>query len=280
MTEQQMVKFIWTTYKIMTMWNQVYEFLMYSFIRLNKKVVYLFIIFLLLMLLIPTVYATNYTIRPSINEESGISATGEKIQALEPTPYWLYLVSWVLPQAVAILTEALLSMEIFLYLGHKKIGKLGILDNNTRLKLYNFIEKYPGVYFRQLVKRTELNKGTVEYHLKKLKAQNKIISYNGDGKLRFFLNSNTYGKDDQVVIAALGNDMRRKILFGIFSNQYTNNKSLAENIGVSASTISYHISHLKKEGIVKSDDNGKHKNYSIDSGYLGTLTKYMDNIGH
>lgn len=212
MMEQQMVKFIWTTYKIKAMWNQIYEFLMYSRIRLNKNIVYLFIIFLFLMLLTPTVYATNYTVRPSINEEPGISATGEKIQPLEPTPYWLYLFSWVLPQAVATLTEALLSIKIFIYLGHKKTEKLGILNNNTRLKLYEFIEKHPGVYFRQLVKRTEVNRGTVEYHLKKLKAQHKIISYNGDGKLRFFLNRNTYGKDDQIVIAALGNDVRRKIL--------------------------------------------------------------------
>lgn|GEM_PF-447039 len=260
--------------------DQVYEFLMYSFIKLNKKIVYLFIIFLILMLLTPTVYATNYTVRPSINEEPGISATGEKIQALEPAPYWLYLLSWVLPHAVATLTEAVLSIKIFLYLIHKKIEKWGVLDNNTRLKLYEFIEKHPGVYFRQLVKRTEMNKGTVEYHLKKLKAQNKIISYNGDGKLRFFLNRNTYGKDEQIVIAALGNDMRRKILIGILSNQYINNKTLAENIGVSASTISYHISHLKKEGIVKSDENGKYKNYSIGSGYLDSLTKYMDSTGH
>ena len=277
------------------MWNQLHGFLMYmeralphkeltistySRIRLNKKVVNFSIFFLLLMLLTPVAYATNYTVRPSINEEPGISATGEKIQPLEPTPYWYYLLFWVLPQLVATPIEALLSIKIFFCLGHKKIDRKGILDNNARLKLYKFIEKHPGVYFRQLVKRTELNRGTVTYHMNLLESQKKIISYNGDGKRRFFLNHNTYGKNELIVIAALENDMRRKILFGILRNQHINNKTLAENIGVSASTISYHISHLKKEGIVKSDENGKYKNYIINSGYLDSLTKYMDRISH
>ena len=232
------------------------------------------------MLLTPVAYATNYTVRPSINEEPGISATGEKIQELEPAPYWLYLLLWVLPQLVATPMEALLSIKVLPYLGRKQIKKRNVLDNTIRLAVYNYIDAHPGVYFRELIKRTELKKGTVEYHLKMLGAQNKIVSYNGDGKLRFFLNHDTYGKDDQIVIATLENDMRRIILSGILSNQYINNKTLAENMGVSASTISYHISHLKKEGIVKSDENGKYKNYSINPDYLDSLTKYMDRISH
>lgn len=250
--------------------------LTYSRIRLNKKMVNIFIIFIFLTLLIPIACATNYSVRPSINKEPGVSADDEKIQELDPLPYWVYLLLWVFPQLIAMSVEALLSIKVFLYLGYTKIKRKNILDNNIRLTIYNFIKEHPGVYLRELVKKTDLKKGTVEYHLKIMKTQNMIVSHKANGKVHYFLNNRTYDKKDQAINAILKNDMLRMILLEILSKQYINNKTLAEKMGVSAATISYHIGHLKEEGIIRYDLKGKYKIYSIDPSYFDSLQKCID----
>ena len=135
-------------------------------------------------------------------------------------------------------------------------------------KLYGFIKSCPGTYFSEIIKDTGLNRGTVRYHLEVLETQNKIECYKANGKARYFQNSFTYGEKDKVVIAALRNDMDRKIILGILDSQYISNENLVEKMGVSAPTINWHIRHLKEEGIVRADTCGRYTAYSIDHGII------------
>ncbi|MBE0524873.1 MAG: winged helix-turn-helix transcriptional regulator [Methanosarcinales archaeon] len=243
-----------------------------------SKMVSFLIIFTLLILLVPAANATDYTVRPSISKEPGAPVYGEKVQEIDPIPYWLYLFLLVFPQLTAMPLETLTSIKVLPYLAYKKIFKKNILDNPKRLKIYNFIEEHPGVYFRELVKRIGLKKGTVEYHLEVMETQKMIVSHKSKGKLRFFLNHSTYKKEDKTVIAALKNDTHRKVILEILNSQSITQKNLAKKIGVSTPTISDHIKYLKKEGIVKTDTKGRYTIYSIDSNYFDLLQKYMNSI--
>ncbi|WP_179293919.1 winged helix-turn-helix transcriptional regulator [Candidatus Methanoperedens nitratireducens] len=243
--------------------------------RLTKVVSFLIIFILFLIFLAPPAAATDYTVRPSISKEPGASVYGENVKEVDPIPYWLYLILLVFPQLTAMPLESLLSIKLLPYLGYKKIARENILDNSIRLKIYNFIKEHPGIYFREIIKRTELNKGTVGYHLEIMKTEKMIESNKTNGKLRYFLNNSTYTKEEQTVISVLKNDVHRKIILEILNNQSINHKTLAEQIGVSAPTITQHIKHLKEQGIVKADTNGRYTNYSIDSNYFDSLQKYM-----
>ncbi len=185
----------------------------------------------------------------------------------------------IFPQLTAMPLEALISIKLLPpYLGYRQIVRKTILDSSARLKLYNFIKENPGTYFREIIKRTEIKKGNVEYHLGMMKAKGMIVFSKTNGKKRYFLNNSTYKEEEQTIIAALKNDIHRRIILEILNNQSINHITLAERIGVSGSTITHHIKHLKEQGIVKAETRGWYTIYNIDSNCFDSLKKYMNSI--
>jgi predicted transcriptional regulator len=109
-----------------------------------------------------------------------------------------------------------------------------------------------------------------------LETENMIEPYKANGKIRYFQNSSTYEEKDKAVIATLKNDMDRRIILEILNGQCIANKTLVEKMGISASTISWHIKHLKGQGIVEDDRQGQYTTYNINSDYLNSIQKYTE----
>lgn len=236
---------------------------------------------LFFLLLISSAEATEYTVCPSLSDEFGTSVAGEDVHEIEvkPIPYWMFLLILGFSQ-VTTAPEFLYPIKFVPFGVFKRIGKSNILANLNRERLYDFIKSYPGAYFNEIIKKTGLNRGTVRYHLEVLETQNKIECYKANGKARYFQNSFTYGEKDKVVIAALRNDMDRKIILGILNSQCISNETLVEKMGVSAPTISWHIKRLGEQGIVRADTKGRYTTYSIDSNYLYSIWAYVDNVNY
>ena len=239
-----------------------------------------FLLFFFFLLLVSSAGATEYTVRPSLSDEFGTSVAGEDVQEIEvkPIPYWMFLLMLGFAH-VTPAPEFLYPIKFVPVLGGcKRIGRSNTLANLNRERLYDFIKSYPGAYFNEIIKKTGLNRGTVRYHLEVLERQNKIECYKANGKARYFQNSFTYGEKDKAVIAALRNDMDRKIILGILDGQCISNETLVEKMGIAASTISWHIKHLREQGIVRADTEGRYTTYSIDSDYLDSIWGYVDNV--
>ena len=235
---------------------------------------------LLFLLLISTlVAATEYTVRPCLSNESGASVNGEEVRELEviPIPYWLFLL-WLISAQITPAPEILFSAR-FLYVlgGYRRIHRSNVLKNTNRDKIYSFVSSNPGTYPNEIIKETGLNRGVVEHHLKTLKNQNMIVSHKVCGKSHYFLNASTYGEKEKVLLAELKNEKRRRIILEILNCEQITHETLAGKIGVSAPTVNWHIRHLKEEGIVSADMNGRHTSYCIDHGY-GELLQEQANV--
>jgi predicted transcriptional regulator len=232
---------------------------------------------LLFLLLISTsVAATEYTVRPCLNEEPGVSVNGEEVRELEviPIPYWMFLL-WLISMKITPATEILFSAR-FLYIlgGYRRIHRSNVLKNTNRARIYGFISSNPGTYPNEIIKEIGVNKGVVEYHLGMLEEQNMIVPYKTRGKIHYFLNESTYGEKEKAALAALKNDKHRMIISEIINHGPITHETLAEKIGVSAPTISWHIRYLKEEGIVSAEKDGRHTAYRIDRGYRELLHNY------
>ena len=225
---------------------------------------------LLFLLLISTsVAATEYTVRPCLSNESGASVAGEEVRELEvkTMPYWMFLL-WMISMQITPATEILFSAR-FLYVlgGYRRIHRSNVLKNTNRDRIYGFISSNPGTYPNEIIKEIGLNKGVVEYHLGILEEQKVIVPYKTRGRIHYFLNESTYGEKEKVALAALKNEKHRRIISEILSSGQITHGKLAENIGVSAPTINWHIRHLEEEGIVRADADGRHTSYCVDYGY-------------
>jgi predicted transcriptional regulator len=204
-----------------------------------------------------------------LNEEPGVSVAGEEVHELEvkTMPYWMFLL-WMISMQITPTSEILFSAR-FLYVlgGYRRIHRSNVLKNTNRDRIYGFISSNPGTYPNEIIKETGLNRGVVEHHLKTLENQNMVVSLKVCGKSHYFLNESTYGEKEKVLLAALKNERHRRIILEILDCEQITHEILAGKIGVSAPTINWHIRHLKEEGIVSADMNGRYTAYSIDCGY-------------
>ena len=230
----------------------------------------LLVCLLFLLLISTSVAATEYTVRPCLNKEPGVSVAGEEVRELEvkTMPYWMFLL-WLASMQITPATEILFSAR-FLYVlgGYRRIHRSNVLENTNRDRIYNFISSNPGTYPNEIIKEIGVNKGVVEYHLGMLEEQKMIVPYKTRGKIHYFLNESTYGEKEKAVLAALKNEKHRRIISEILNSEQITHETLAGKIGVSAPTINWHIRHLKEQGIVRADANGRHTEYSINRGYV------------
>lgn len=239
-----------------------------------------FLLCFFFLLSVSTAFATEYTTRPSQSDQSGASIAGEEVHEIEvkPIPYWLFLLMLGFTQLTTA-PETFIPIRLLPILGgYKRISRSNVLENTNRDQLYGFIKSFPGSYLSEIIKKTGLNKGTVEYHLGMMKTEEMIATYKTNGKLHYFLNHSTYKEEEQTVIAALKNDVHRRIILEILNNQSINHKTLSEKMGVSGPTITQHIKHLKEKGIVKAETKGWYTIYSIDSNCFDSLHKYLNSI--
>ena len=146
---------------------------------------------------------------------------------------------WQLPLWVMILhitcmpLETLVSLKALAYLGCKRISRSNVLDHEVRLKIYDYIRKNPGVHYSDIANETNINRGTLRYHLMMLKTQNRLTPHKTRGRVHYFLNDSTYGKKEKVALAALKNEKHRRIISEILNCGQITHGKLAEKIGVS-----------------------------------------------
>jgi len=237
---------------------------------ISTKAARIFLACLLFLLLISTsVAATEYTVRPCLNEEPGVSVAGEEVRELEvkTMPYWMFLL-WLASMQITSAPE-IQFLARFLYVlgGYRRIYQSNVLKNTNRDLIYGFVSSNPGTYPNEIIKETGLNRGVVEHHLKTLENQNMVVSHKVCGKSHYFLNESTYGEKEKVLLAELKNERHRRIILEILNCEQITHETLAGQIGVSAPTINWHIRHLKEQGIVRADTNGRHTSYCVDCGY-------------
>ena len=229
----------------------------------------LLVCLLFLLLISTSVAATEYTVRPSLSKEPGASVAGEEVRELEvkTMPYWLFLL-WLISAQITSAPEIQFLARFFYVLGgYRRIHRSNVLKNTNRDMIYGFISSNPGTYPNEIIKEIELNKGVVEYHLGMLEEQSMVVSHKTRGRIHYFLNESTYGEKEKAALAALKNEKHRRIISEILNHGQITHETLAGRIGVSAPTISWHIGHLKEQGIVRADTDGRYTAYSIDREY-------------
>jgi predicted transcriptional regulator len=238
-----------------------------------KLLIITLLIFLLLGLLMPAVSATEYTVRPSLNmgKEPGSSVYGEAVEELQPIPSWLAVVFLLFPHMTSLPMELLITLKGFSCLGFKQITNNNALKNSNRNRLYCYIKDNPGVYFREIEKNCDINRGTLDYHLKILEFQKIVTAYSDNNKKRFFP-ANSLNSDEIKLISILQSDRKKNILSAIYLSKTATNGDIAEITCLSASTVSRYTSELKDLGVISGETDGKTVRYTVSNKYQNKLS--------
>lgn len=136
-----------------------------------------------------------------------------------------------------------------------------VLELDTRRKIYEIVKKFAGIHFREIERKSGLPTGTVKYHLSYL-VKTKLIKEEKDGNnIRYF--PKTFNPKNSILLGFLRQKTIRKILLFILEHNNCNHEQIVKEVGVSASTVSWHLKKLEQNNIVGFITKGRKTFYNL-----------------
>ena len=132
----------------------------------------------------------------------------------------------------------------------------------TRKRIYEEIVMNPGLHFRELQRRLNMQVGMLEYHLEVLKKNGLVVSKESGKYVRYYPNTHMT-REERKIIGLLRNEKMRNILIFILERGEVTHRELSQGLGMKSSTLSYYLNTLVKEGIVKKESRGRERYYRV-----------------
>jgi predicted transcriptional regulator len=129
------------------------------------------------------------------------------------------------------------------------IGLDNILDLESRKAIYEFIKARPGTYMREMERGLGMQMGMLTYHLHVLVEAGLIRTETEGNHLRYFP-AEDFPLSDRKALSFLRNRSTRAILMHILDRGTVSFEDLRSLLGVSKSTLSYHLKRLSDAGLV------------------------------
>jgi predicted transcriptional regulator len=137
-----------------------------------------------------------------------------------------------------------------------------LLNQTTRMKIYNLVRDNPGIHFRAICSSLNISIGVAQYHLDILTKAGFISVYT-DGMYKRYFPSKTFTADDMKIISLLRHNTIRSILFLLSKNTQMTHKELASKIGITSQALTWQMNRLKKTGLINISQEGMSRKYSL-----------------
>jgi predicted transcriptional regulator len=137
-----------------------------------------------------------------------------------------------------------------------------LINNSTRMEIYNFITANPGIQFRGICTGLSIAIGTAEFHLGVLKKAG-LISFVRDGKYKRFFPSGKFTRQKMELISLLRHKTTRNILNTIVAKKTISRSKLASTLSISSQGLTWQMNRLRQEGLIQENFDGIKVNYSL-----------------
>lgn len=141
---------------------------------------------------------------------------------------------------------------------YSRIRKEKTLDNYIRGQIHGYVLAKPGCHYNQIKQTLNLNNGTLAYHLRKLERE-EFIKSERDGMYKRFYPIGLKIPKRTIKLSA----MQKRILEAIAMNPGISQKEVANEVGISAPAVIYHIGVLSGAKLVKREKKGSRVEYKI-----------------
>ncbi len=114
--------------------------------------------------------------------------------------------------------------------------------SDVRRTVHQHIESHPGVHFNELVRNLEIATGQAQYHIRRLRDAESLDATEVRGRTHYFPEG--YDPWEQRTIALLRRETVRSIIVSALEESEPSAATLADDLDVARSTISWHVSTL------------------------------------
>lgn len=111
------------------------------------------------------------------------------------------------------------------------------------------IERHPGVHFRGLVRRLDLAPGQVQYHLRRLQENDAVVAEELYGMTHYFAPGYSLWKRRACVL--LRRETAGDIVGYLLTNGPSSPSTVATDIDIARSTLSWHVDRLVEQDLVR-----------------------------
>lgn len=119
--------------------------------------------------------------------------------------------------------------------------------SETRARIHECVQHNPGVHFNDISRRLDIATGQTQYHLRKLRHDDRIEREEVCGRTHFF--PPTYTAWERETIALLRRETAREIVVLLLNRDAARPDRIADRLDLARSTVEWHLSNLVEHGI-------------------------------
>jgi len=155
-----------------------------------------------------------------------------------------------------------------------------LLSLASRKRIFEHVEAHGGAHLREIGRKCEVPLGTALYHLDRLEAEG-LITVRRDGRYKRYFAANGLGRREKDLLSAFRHAVPRRIAAALVERTALTQRELCALIGVSRSTLSFHVNSLIDKGILRREPARPENRYLLEDVELTSaiLVKYRDSLG-
>jgi predicted transcriptional regulator len=189
-----------------------------------------------------------------------------------PIPFWQQPIQVIFFHTIYQISPPLLktiqlclawSVGLGFWFGFRRISLRNVLENQDRARIYSAICATPGIYFRELERTSDINRGTLTYHLELLERANKIVSLTNSGYTHYFQNNGKFSARERIILSEFFNPRKREILSLLMDSPSTMG-AIKQHLGVSGPSVWWHLKILINREIIQIRETGNQVEYVLD----------------
>ncbi|AAV44641.1 MULTISPECIES: winged helix-turn-helix transcriptional regulator [Halobacteriales] len=120
---------------------------------------------------------------------------------------------------------------------------------HQRDRIHEYIATHPGEHFNALTRRLDLAPGQVQYHLRKLQNQERVVNLPLYGRTHYY--TPEYDAWERGAIAVLRRETARDILFCVLEQGTSSPNAVTESLGIARGTLEWHLDHLTEQNLIE-----------------------------
>mgnify|MGYP002398971774 CR=1 FL=1 len=132
----------------------------------------------------------------------------------------------------------------------------------VRQQIYEFIQRNPGLHFREIHRRLAVAVGTLQYHLRHLEHEKLVIGRKDGEYTRYFVVGIVTERDRQLLQFLRQRPIRHALLL-LLEKKRANHKQISLKIGLSPATTSWYLSKMIEAGLAAKSKSGREVFYSL-----------------
>ena len=132
----------------------------------------------------------------------------------------------------------------------------------TADRILQFIQNNPGCHLRGIKDMIQISQGTVQYHTDRLEKMGRITSTT-TGLYKHYFPAGVFQNNEKEILQILSQETTRQILMYIVEQKSPTQTDIVNSVGISASSVNWHMKRLVEFRLVEEIKEGKYKKYQL-----------------